>query len=187
MLDRRHASRAGLSWGGQPLNWKRPVMIVVIGAAVGAWLTSAMTIPGTQSSGAAVAKPMPIEARGAALATEIARLHERLRPDTTPREPGRNLFAFRAEAPSASSPAIERPLAAMPEIAARPALKLSGIAEDAAADGPVRTAIISAAGQLFLVKEGEAVTSQYRVSRIFEDSVELTDVEGTTTLRLSLK
>ena len=36
-----------------------------------------------------------------------------------------------------------------------PPLKLVGIAEDAGADGPVRTAIISGDGQLFLVKEGD--------------------------------
>ena len=70
---------------------------------------------------------------------------------------------------------------------ARPLLKLSGIAEDAAPDGPVRTAIISAFGQLFLVKEGENVTERYRVARISSDVVELIDLADGTTFRLALR
>jgi ABC-2 type transport system ATP-binding protein len=40
-----------------------------------------------------------------------------------------------------------------------PAFTLIGVAQDAAEGGPVRTAIISTPGQLFLVKEGDDVTS----------------------------
>src|SRR5881628_2471796 len=38
----------------------------------------------------------PIDLRGADLAKEIERLHERLRPDASPRQPSRNLFSFHA-------------------------------------------------------------------------------------------
>jgi hypothetical protein len=66
-------------------------------------------------------------------------------------------------------------------------LKLSGIAEDPGADGPVRTAIISGQGQLFLVKEGEMVTTRYRVAKISADGVELVDVGTNATLRLVMR
>ena len=58
-------------------------------------------------------------------------------------------------------------------------MKLAGIAEDPEADGPVRTAIISGEGQLFMVKEGEAVTPRYRVAKISADVVELVDLSTT--------
>ena len=67
-----------------------------------------------------------------------------------------------------------------------PNFALVGLAEDEGADGPVRTAIISGAGELFLVKEGEAITRQYRVATISSDHVEVTDVAGTA-LHLALK
>jgi hypothetical protein len=66
-------------------------------------------------------------------------------------------------------------------------LKLSGIAEDETADGPVRTAILSGFGQLFLVKEGEAVAERYRVLRISSDVVELADLTEGHTIRLVLR
>ena len=65
--------------------------------------------------------------------------------------------------------------------------KLAGIAEDAGADGPVRTAIISGGGQLFMVKEGETVTPRYRVAKISADVVELTDVIDNSVRRLALR
>jgi len=68
-----------------------------------------------------------------------------------------------------------------------PVVKLSGIAEDVTAVGVSRTAIISAFGQLFLVKEGDAVTDRYRVAKISADVVELSEVSGGAVLRLALK
>jgi hypothetical protein len=56
-------------------------------------------------------------------------------------------------------------------------LKLIGVAEDTASGGLIRTAIISAPGQVFVVKEGERVTSRYLVARVSADVVELEDLE----------
>ena len=61
------------------------------------------------------------------------------------------------------------------------------MAEDAGPAGPVRTAIVSGPGQLFLVKEGQNVTLRYRVIKIAADVVELQDLGDKTTLRLALK
>jgi Tfp pilus assembly protein PilP len=173
------------------MNMKRTVTIALGGAALLAWLAGAATsnhsIPPV-----VVTKSAPIEVRGAELANEIARLQERLRPGATPRQPGRNLFAFRAiAAPPAPmvAPAPLRPALSesLPLAPALPALKLAGVAEDAGAEGPIRTAIISGEGQLYMVKEGENVTPRYRVARISADVVELLDVIDNSTRRLALR
>src|SRR5476649_1299134 len=150
------------------MNLKRTATIAVVGGALIAWLAAAAT------SNREIAPPsrvvtLPIDTRGAELASEIARLHARLRPDAPPVDPSRNLFAFRA-APIRRLPAPAPAPAPMPALSealaqplAQPALKLAGIAEDAGPDGPIRTAIISGEGQLFMVKEGENLTTRYRV------------------------
>jgi hypothetical protein len=173
------------------MNLKRTATIVVGGAAIGAWLAGAATsnhsIPATT-----ITPTPPIDLRGAELANEIARLQERLRPTSRPRQPGRNLFAFRARAARSAPAALA--LAAPPVMApplplppSAPMLKLAGIAEDDSPDGPVRTAIISGEGQLFLVKEGDEVTPRYRVGKISADGVELIDSGDNTLRRLALR
>jgi hypothetical protein len=174
------------------MHMKRTATIAVVGAALLAWLagaaTSNHTIPPPIDAHVA-----PIEVRGAELANEIARLQERLRPSATPRQPGRNLFTFRAGAPHpATTPAFAPPpvtaAAEPPPLApALPALKLAGIAEDAGEEAPVRTAIISGEGQLHMAKEGENVTARYRVVKISADVVELLDLVDGTTRRLALR
>jgi hypothetical protein len=170
------------------MNVKRTATIVLAGAAIAAWLSAAIT-PGGRSVVLSIAREPTADARGANLAEETARLHEHLRPDAAPRHPARNLFTFRSLAarPSASLVAPS----ASTEVGARlvaplPALTLEGIAEEGT-EAPIRTAIISAGGQLHLVKEGDAVTVRYRVKNISADVVELTDVGDGSIRRLALK
>jgi hypothetical protein len=173
------------------MNLKRTATIGVVGGALAAWLASAA------NSSHPIPRPIitptpPIDLRGAELADEIARLRERLRPTTSPSQPGRNLFTFRAPRPRAAAPDIPAPApAAVSEAPApRPALpqlKLAGIAEDAGPDGPIRTAIISGDGQLFMAKEGDPVTLRYRVAKISADVVELTDLTDNSVRRLALR
>jgi len=170
------------------MNLKRTTMIGAGAAAFAAWLAGAAT------SNHAVLPPLvvetpAIELRGAELATEIARLHERLRPTSTPIQPGRNLFEFRAAARVAPAPPVPVPVPAIEAAVAAPlpSLKLAGIAEDDTPDGLVRTAIISTAGQLFLVKEGETVTTRYRVTAISADVVELADLTDNSVRRLAMR
>ncbi len=171
------------------MNLKRTATIAVVGGALLAWLAGAAT-SNREIAPVPVVQSAPIEARGAELASEVARLHDRLRPSASPRQPGRNLFTFHAP-PARQMPPVPAPIAALGEAAptplAQPALKLAGIAEDAGPDGPVRMAFISGEGQLFMVKEGEAVPLRYRVARISADVVELTDVGDGTTRRLALR
>ena len=175
------------------MNLKRTTTIAVVGAALAAWLAGAATSNHVIPS-VAVHRPEGIEQRGAALAVEIERLHERLAPSAAPRTPGRNLFTFHAPA-AKPMPAPVAPAAAprpalsefVPAPLSLPPLKLAGIAEDAGADGPVRIAFISGEGQLFMVKEGDTVTPRYRVAKISADVIELTDVIDNSVRRLALR
>ena len=106
--------------------------------------------------------------------------------------PARNLFTFRAAArPAAAAVVLAPPLPALiearPATVSLPPLRLSGIAEDPGADGPIRIAFISGDGQLFMAKEGELVTARYRVAKISADVVELTDVIDNSVRRLALR
>jgi hypothetical protein len=170
---------------------KRTATIVVTGGALAAWLAGAAT------SNRAIPDPIlpqraRIDQRGADLAGEISRLHDHLRPSTMPRAPARNVFRFSA-APAAAPVAAAVPHAALIEapspVKAVPSLplRLSGVAEDAGPDGPVRVAIISGEGQLYMVKVGELVTPRYRVTQIGADAVELLDLETESARRLALK
>jgi hypothetical protein len=66
----------------------------------------------------------------------------------------------------------------------RPEMQLLGIAEDPSPDGTVRTAVVSAMSQLFVVKAGERVLGRYEVVRVAADAVELRDGEKIFTLAL---
>ena len=174
------------------MNWKRTATIAAGGGALAAWLAGAAT-SNRPPAAPIVTPPPPIEARGAELESEIAKLHERLRPSATPRQPGRNLFVYHTAAPRSAAPppsALPPALTEAPAVVAplQPSLKLAGIAEDVDADGsPVRTAIISGEGQLFMAKEGDAVTARYRVTKISADVVELLDLATQTPRRLALR
>src|SRR3954470_5490696 len=160
---------------------KRTATIVLAAGALAAWLAGAAT-SNRALPDPIVAPPARIDQRGADLAGEISRLHDHLRPSTTPLAPSRNVFRFSAP-PAAAPVTAAAPHAALVEapapVKAVPSLppRLSGIAEDPRPAGPVRVAIISGDGQLYLAKVGELVTLRYRVTQIGADVVELLDLE----------
>ena len=129
----------------------------------------------------------PIDVRGTALANEVARLGRSQQPIAPPQH-GRDLFRFAVPAPrqSAAVPLV-LPVPAEAPLPPRPAFRLIGVAEDNAAGHLVRTAIIAAPDQLYVVTEGERVASRYGVARISPDVVELVDTDDSTALRLALK
>ena len=160
---------------------KRTVLLVFVLGAVAAWLAAAST-SGVRQSRPPIAAAPTIDLRGAALAAEIERLHERLRPTATP-EHNRNLFQFAARA-AAPVPNIAPPPAPLPApVPVEPPFKLIGIAEDSG----TRTAILSSPAQLLMVKEGDVVLSKYRVSGISADAIELSDTADGSALRLVLR
>lgn len=172
------------------MNVKRTAMIGVAGVAVAVWISAATTSNMRTAVPVVPAKPSVIDKSGAELAVEVKRLHERLRPSDAPVH-SRDLFRYAASA-SASAPAVTVPPPA-PPVQEQPLaplvapLKLEGLAENNGDHGPERTAIISGFGDIFLVKEGESVTSRYRVAKISPDAVELTDLTNNTPLRLALR
>lgn len=168
--------------GHEELITKRTIVLVLGLGALAAWMAAAST-SGVLPARPSVAAPPAIDARGAALAAEIERLHDRLRPTATPQH-NRNLFQF---APQVShAPAVVAPATLQPPpapVPVEPPFKLIGIAEDAGS----RTAILSSPAQLLMVKQGDVVASTYRVTGISSDAIELTDPTDGSVLRLVLK
>jgi len=158
------------------MNLKWAATLVIVVGALTAWRGAASKPGRSGTTNLDIAAHVPLDARGAALAKEIARLHNRLEPGAPPRL-GRNLFRFAAArhpAPIAlaATRVVSEPTVAPPQ----PALTLIGVAEDIATGGLIRTAIISGPGQVYVVKEGERVTTRYVVARISSDVVELQDL-----------
>ena len=172
------------------MNTKRAATIVVVGGALAAWLAAAATPDDRAIAPSPVVIAPPVDARGAELAAQVARLHEQLRPDVAPTR-RRDLFQFassprRDSASVIGTPALSDALPRVPVVSPVP-FKLVGLAEDPGPEGPERTAIIAGLGQLFFVKEGEQVTLRYRVAKISADVVELAEAGDGTFLRLALK
>jgi hypothetical protein len=173
------------------MNVKRIVAMGAVGGALAVWLAAASTMLTPPAIETPVPKATGVELRGAALAAEITRLRERLRPTSVPQLPSRNLFEFSRTAPARPDAPAPHDLAEgeapQPPAPAAPLLKLVGMAEDPGPDGPVRTAIISGFGQLFLVKEGERVTSRYQVAALSGAAAEIRDLGDNSTVTLVLK
>jgi hypothetical protein len=174
------------------MDLKRSSAIAAGCGVLAVWLAAAATSGPRSRSAPIEIKSHAIEERGNELASEVARLRERLRPTTAPLQ-SRDLFHYSQLRPGSASdgataaqprelPALPAPSAVLP-----PSLRLLGIAEEDMTDRPVRTAIISSAGALLLVKVGDSVSDGYRVVAISSEAVELTAGSDAATLRLTLK
>jgi hypothetical protein len=170
------------------MNVKRTLTLAAFGAVLVALLSSAATTGRRAAISPAVQKIAPVEANGAELAAEIARLRDRLRPRTPPERPSRNLFEFHA-APQPRALDIAPPTASDNVVTAPTPfpLRLVGIAEDEGPEGPVRTAIISGQGDLWLAKQGDEIARRYRVLQIAADAVDLQDLTDGSLLPLQLR
>ena len=129
-----------------------------------------------------------------ALAVEVqahaSRLRQRLQSAPTPQQPHRNPFAFQVRPQQVVQPLrrAERVAPVEPPPPSEPRLSLIGIAEDQAASGLVRTAIIAdEAENLLMVTVGHTVLGRYRVEAIGADAVELKDVGTNAVRRLGLR
>jgi hypothetical protein len=167
------------------MNLTRSVAIGVCGGVVLTWWSWAAT-PTPRPVTVPAVGSRAVDRSAAELSREIARLHERLRPDVAPQY-ARNVFAFPTRASVAPG---DTPVAAPPSTAATrraPDLTLVGMAEDVRDHETVRTAVINLDGQIFLVKEGESLGTRYQVDRLSADAVELRDLETDSTVRLVLR
>lgn len=172
------------------MNVKRIVALGIAGGALAAWLAAASTTGRRPSPDTLVRPTTRVEIRGAELAAEIARLRERLHPTIAPLATARNLFAFSRANPGRAAVAAPSTVAVTENpipVSAPPPLKLVGIAEDTGPDGSIRTAIISASGQLFFAKAGERVTERYQVAKISDEAAEIRDLDDNSTFTLVLK
>lgn len=168
------------------MNLTRTLTIGAAGGGLVTWLSWAAA-PAAPRLDAQPARARAVEQSGAALAREIARLHERLRPDTTPSYT-RNVFAFpppqRLEPAPAAQETRAPALAMMP---APPKLTLVGMAEDERADGVMRTAIVSGGGALYLVTVGDELLARFRVEQLSADAALLRDLETGAEVYLALQ
>lgn len=128
-------------------------------------------------AGTAGAESLAVEVR-----SQAAKLHARMAQAPVPGPSPRNPFSF-ALAPRATRPAgpmVHAAVAAENAVVFTPplpALTLMGIAEETVPGGPRRTAVIGGDGDtLYMVVEGQAVGTRYRVTKIGADAVELEDL-----------
>jgi shikimate 5-dehydrogenase len=167
------------------MNIKRAVVIGAGGGAVAVWLAAASTSV-RRTPPPDVFKRTATDAKVDELDVEIARLRERLHPSSAPLQ-NRDLFRYTRSAAAAGRDVADADAAREPApsapVAVAPPLSLIGLAEE---DG-ARTAIISGAGDLLFVKEGDVISSRYRVARIAPEGVELADTGDGAILRLQLK
>ena len=173
---------------------RRVFSFAVSTLALASWFSAAST-PDVPSPVTRVAPrgPSPLDRSSALLQSEIDRLHDRLSPAARPSH-SRDLFRFNAPRPrrstqaAAASAAIVAPVtAAAPVQEQPPALQLIGVAEDAAPDGVVRTAILSGLGDVFLVKAGDVISGRFRVDQIAADAVQLTTISTSSVTTLALR
>jgi hypothetical protein len=178
------------------MSWKS--YAAVSGATVLAgWLAS--TPPANEPEGTAVVSRQPATPRDAAAAStiehEAERLQVRVRREVDYPQPQRNPFRFGAaradldrggDIPAPAPVAVPaEPPVVTPSVPPPPPVRLSGIAEDDRGGQMERTAILSSPSGVLLVREGDAVTGDYRVGRIESEAVELVKADGSI-LRLSL-
>ncbi len=160
-----------------------------------AWLSSASGVQPAPTPGPAPRNPevVRVDALGAEVQSQAARLRARMAAAPAARLGTRNPFAFPAAAPPARRPAAaDLPLrtgsAAAEADRAEPPLELIGVAERTRGGATTRTAIVQAPGdQLFMVTDGQELAGRYRVSAIGADAVELSDLTTGATRRLGLK
>lgn len=172
---------------------RRIVWFGLASIAVATWLTAA-SAPDVRPPAAPLVPEPParLDTSSATLQAEITRLHARIGPTAVP-EGRRDLFRFSARAPRPTRQAVRRPVDAVPEAAPMPAvipavppLALIGVAEDASPDGPVRTAIVSGLGDVFLVKPGESISGRFRVAAVSPASVDIVDITTSVQTTLTL-
>ncbi len=159
------------------------------GGVMATWLAVAPNHPAPASVAAPVERSAAAHETAANELSELAKkLRERASAAAELRASTRNPFRFgtgKTTVPGASrvgGSSMSLPAAiasAAPVAPPAPSYTLSGIAERHTSEGRKRTAVISGAGQLYLVSEGETVDGRYLVVRVDPEAVLLRDPTGT--------
>ena len=144
---------------------------------------------------AAATRPAASAAAGvpADIQEQAQRLQARTAPDAEYHEPSRNPFRFGVQPAVAVTPRVPQqpvaepidltPVEPLPE---RPPVRVSGIASQSVNGVRQRTAILATPSGLVTVREGDAVGTEYRVTRIEDDAVQLVTTDGTP-LRITVR
>ncbi len=173
-----------------PMTWKSTALLSGAGL-LATWFAS-VPPPGkpTAPVPARTADPAVSSRAATDIVAEAARLRARLESTPSFQHPSRDPFRFgeRAERP-APAPAPVVPPPPVVDLPPSPSVRmvLSGVAENLTNGVLVRTAIISTPQDVLLVKEGEMVSSTYRVALVTADAVELTKLDDGSVVRLTLK
>jgi hypothetical protein len=159
------------------------------GGAIVVTALGALLAPSGRNQIAPPATPEAVDRSGALvdLGAQADRLKARLAEATAYRQPSRDAFRFgasRRPVEAAPPQAVEFSPAVVPP--ARPPYALAGMAMSMENGVAQRTAILSSLQGVSLVKEGDVLTTGYRVLAIADDAVTLeSTTDGTqTTLRL---
>ena len=170
------------------MTWKSTALLA--GATtLATWLAAPPPQATTSQSGAVGSAP----SRGFAtseIESEAAKLSARLRAEVPLTLPARNPFRFDTPRPARPNPASAPVSQASPAVPNPqpewPAVRLTGLAEETLEGTPQRTAIFSSANGVLLVREGETILDQYRVTRIDGEGVDVTRLEDGSSRRLTL-
>lgn len=169
------------------MNASRAALMVVGLNLVAVWAAAAAGSYGAAPSGAAAAAQVAADASVSEASTSLLAAAERLDAHARRRiAPAmvRNPFRFglgaRPAARSAPVPAtVEPPATVAPAdtpVDPGPEIVLQGMAESGEGESIVRTAILSAGGELVLATIGMRVAGRHEVVALSADSVELEDV-----------
>lgn len=182
------------------VNWKAAATVVTGATALAGWLTSPSPSQAPVRPRAATAQVRVTPARDASashaatIEEQSLRLAARLRPTGAFAQPRRDPFHFGASnlVPARTAAAGRAGLSAVtapaaPDEAPPFPYRLSGVATDTVDGRPVHTVVLSGgATGLVLAVTGDMVGEIYRVDRIDEAEVELTDSRDGRTIRLTL-
>ena len=171
----------------------RKAAVYVVGSALLVAYFASANMPSQDTpSPARAARPAAgpgVESLAGEVRSQATKLHARMAQAPVPDPNPRNPFSF-GLAPRhvpASSPmpgnagtvhaAVAADTAPPVAIAPLPTLTLMGIAEETTAAGPRRTAVIGGDNDaVYMVVEGQAVGTRYKVTKIGADAVELEDL-----------
>jgi hypothetical protein len=172
---------------------KTAMAVVLCGVAVIAvlWATAAPRPPYQPPRPAQPTLRTEVERMADEVSDHIERLGAHSRTAPAPRASDRNPFGFAPReqpraAQSKPAPAPSQGALEITPVARTPELHLIGVAEQVTTEGVERTAIISGAGQMFMVKAGDSVTDRYVVTIVGADAVELRDTVTDAVRRLGL-
>jgi hypothetical protein len=157
---------------------------------VGTWLASYAPVGGPKPQPSTVPTIAHTEAAAADIQREADRLHGRLQQVAAYRLPSRNPFRFnpRPDPPApAPRPIVTEPITPVVEAPPTPRLVVAGIGEDHVGDEIVRTAVISTATDVHVVKVGDTIADTYKVASISATGVELVRLDTGAILQLPFR